>query len=158
MLSVDNWKYFTIKNLFTCEKGSEKKTNQYQNGDVNLVSCFNGFNGIQKKINPYDKNNNIKIFKGNVITMSTHIEEGIFYQPKDFCAFDDVIVLNSIFLTENIGLFMVTILKTLNFCKRHSNFNLKEFLNSEIKLPSKDGNLDLDYMEDYIEKIKRGLR
>ena len=52
---------------------------------------------------------------------------------------------------------MVTILKTLNFCKRHSNFNLKEFLNSEIKLPSKDGNLDLDYMEEYIEKIKRGL-
>ncbi|MDR0666833.1 MAG: restriction endonuclease subunit S [Campylobacteraceae bacterium] len=148
-ISIENWKYFKLSDLFEINPGKFYYSDEYNNGSVHYVSATNTNNGISKCIDlaPDFNKNSITIGKIGCTT---------FYQNRGFCATSDVTILsNNNILNKYIGLFLSTIINKENYRWNYGRqIRLNNCKKMMIKLPSAiDGNPDWQFMEDYIKQL-----
>ncbi len=143
------WGEFRIGDLFKQDRGKESAPNRVIDGNFNMINEISSNNGITKKA--FSKN----IIKGNSITISVNYAQNVFFQKDDFCASVNIIVLKSDWLSYNIGLFIVSLLKHNNLKYDYANKISKDRLNDDkIHLPTKNDKIDFEFMESFISDLE----
>ncbi|SDP73268.1 restriction endonuclease subunit S [Clostridium gasigenes] len=154
ILNTDKWNNFKINELFkiTTGKGPLIRKAKSDIGTTPLVSSTQFKNGIVAYTNcDYTHD-------GNVLTLAKNGSVGeIFYQPIDFVATSDVLVLEPKFTLDiYIAMFLIPIIKQekhrYNYGRKWNKEPLEQSL---IKLPiTIDNKPDWNYMRDYIKTLK----
>ena len=167
-LTINDWQYFRVGKLFKLDRGKEAAPKQNPVGDCNLINETGINNGFTRCVEP------TKVFKGNAITVSINYGENVFYQPFDFCASVNIVVLRNDTLNRESGLFIATVLSEVNskfgYGYKTSNDRIKAtliklptlknddgtFYKDETKKYSDEGYVpDFDYMERFIKSLKQ---
>lgn len=160
-LKTENWKYFTIGDLFEVYLGSPihghtiKKivTDKYDN-TISYVTRTAINNGVESFVENKPLIN-MKINLANCITVGA---EGFkaFYQPIDFINGNKINIIRHDKLNKYTSLFVSTLLnlemeKKFNFGRGATKERIRKL---KIKLPTdKKGTPDWQYMEDYIKSL-----
>ena len=159
-LDIENWKWFSLSDIFTLQKGQEKsaKTEDDFSGEFNLISAKQSNNGVNGKTNEGKKQ-----FKQNLITVSSNGEVGeAFYQESPFYATADVNVLSplkGVKLNKYSALFITTIIRCEKFKYAWGRkWGIERMKKSKIKLPTivkEDGSYvpDWNFMENYVKSL-----
>lgn len=151
-LNVENWTYFsyTASSLFEIKKGKRLTKEDFIQGKTPFIGAIDANNGYRDFIEQEP------IHKANTITINYNgsVAEA-FYQPKDFWASDDVNVLYPKFeLNPYVALFITTLIRLekfrFNYGRKWGLVRMKESL---IKLPTKGGKPDFEFMEQYIKAL-----
>jgi hypothetical protein len=150
-INISKWGYFSISKLFDIHKGREQIGNSVK-GTTPLISAIAINGGITSHI-LFGK----KIYPSNCITVAMNgvSTAEAFYQEREFYATPDVNVLIPKFhVNKYIGFFICIIIKQEKFRFSYGRkWSKEKMLLSEIKLPSKNGNPDFDFMEKYIKSL-----
>lgn len=139
-----NWHTFNLVDLFDIIPGIYHAKSEYSSGTTPYISASNTHNAISEYIDIEPE------FKGNCI-ITGKVGCTAFYQKYDFCATSDVnIFIPKFEITENIGLFIVTI---INFEENYRwgygrQCRIRNSKKISIKLPAKKGQLDNIIIED----------
>lgn len=150
-INVLEWKYYKLTELFDLKKGKRLTGSNFIPGDTPFVGAINSNNGWSNKIGQPP------IFKGNVITVN-YDGNGVgeaFYQPVPFWALDSVNVLYPKFhLNKYIGLFICVVIRKEKYRFSYGRkWNIGRMEQTIIKLPSKNGQPDFEFMENYIKSL-----
>jgi hypothetical protein len=150
LLSTNEWVSFPLSKLFKIKKGKRLTKEDFIPGDTPFIGAIDSNNGYRDFIgqNP--------IHTGNTITVNYNGSVGeSFYQPMPFWASDDVNVLYPIFeMNKYIAFFIMTLIKQEKFRFNYGRkWEMAKMRLHEIKLPSKNGEPDFDYMERYIKSL-----
>lgn len=156
-LNTERWQEFKIGDLFSYERGKESAPNQNINGDTWIISEVSTNNGYVRKVKP------TKVFDGHCITVSVNFAQTVYYQPKEFCASVNIMILRP--LSEKIRqrqlLFIASVLSKLHKKFSYTDKISKDILlNEKISLPAKLYNNspkyhpDWEFMEEYIKYIE----
>lgn len=150
MLDTSRWGEFKISDLFTLERGKEASPKRVEDGSIPMVNEINTNNGIAKM------GDSLNIIKGNSITISVNYAQNVFYQPHDFIASVNILVIRNDHLNEHNGKFIATELSKLHQKYDYISKISRDRLNNEIiKLPvTPSGTPDWDYMESYMKQIE----
>ena len=152
MIKIDtsNWKKFKIGELFECNIAKSLDFGKLEKGDTIFIGRTSMNNGVQGKVDA------LPCEKGNCITVSMVGDSRAFYQPKEFAASQNILVLRNKRLNEKNGLFFVTLINSLLAKYNYSNtVKKKEFINETILLPVVSENTpDFDYMEEYMKDLE----
>lgn len=150
-LNVSSWKEFSLGELFKIEKGKRLTKADMIDGTDNYLGAIDNNNGVRQKITAD------RLWESNCITVNYNGSVGeAFYQSKPFWASDDVNILypNGWELNKYIGLFIATVIKTERPKYNYGRKWKKEVMQkSVIRLPSKNGEPDWAYMENYIKSL-----
>lgn len=139
-----------------------KKTNDKElivGDDIPRVTTSTLNNAYEDFYSLYKKNGTrVKINKGNVVTIETATVGATFYQPSNFIANQHVmtIKLKDRDMNQYIGLFLAGCITNAIQKKYYYGYKFSKFriLRERILLPIKaDGNIDYEYMEQYIKNI-----
>lgn len=141
LFEVNNLAYFDIKDV---AEGNGKP----------LVSTRTTQNGYQFFSSEEEK----KIHKGNVITLSAHSAQ-FFYQPIDFISVSHMYSIAHEKMNRKIGMYLVSAFSKLT--SKQFNFSQKltgkRFSDMSVSLPvTSDGEPDWVFMEEYISFIEGG--
>lgn len=150
MIDTSKWNSFKIGDLFLIKKGKRLTKEDQVSGKTPYIGAVDSNNGLTNYIEQSP------IHEGNTISLSYNGSVGeAFYQAHPFWATDDVNVLYPKFnLTRNIALFICPILRLEKYRFAYGRkWTLEKMNESIIRLPTKNGNPDWQFMEDYIEKI-----
>lgn len=150
MIDTSKWNSFKIGDLFLIKKGKRLTKEDQVSGKTPYIGAVDSNNGLTNYIEQSP------IHEGNTISLSYNGSVGeAFYQEHPFWATDDVNVLYPKFnLTRNIALFICPILRLEKYRFAYGRkWTLEKMNESIIRLPTKNGNPDWQFMEDYIEKI-----
>lgn len=144
------YKEFKISEIFTQERGKESSPSRVLDGHVPMIAEIDSNNGFTKFAKP------TKIFKGNAITISVNFAQNVFYQPVDFCASVNILIIRNDFLNEKNAQYICSVLRKNNAKYDYQNKISKERLNDTVVLlPSSDGiNPDYNYMDTIIRKLE----
>jgi len=151
-LNTSNWQFFDLCKLFEISASSDALIDDYTlGGRTPYISSSAMNNGMLEcvKEEPTNSANTITANRGGSVGY-------FFYQPVDYLATPvDVRILTPKFvLNKYIGLFITTILKLekfkFNFSRKMGTNRLKKL---KIKLPSKNGFPDFEFMESYIKSL-----
>ena len=150
-LNLPAWREYTLGQLFNIKKGKRLTKADMIEGHDNYLGAIDNNNGVRQKISAD------KLWEPNCITVNYNGSVGeAFYQSEPFWASDDVNVLypNGWQMNKYIGLFIATIIKAerpkYNYGRKWTKDIMKR---SVIKLPSKEGSPDFDFMERYIKSL-----
>lgn len=150
-LSVSTWKEYELGELFTINKGKRLTKADMIAGTDNFLGAIDNNNGVRQKITAD------KLWGANCITVNYNGSVGeAFYQSEPFWASDDVNVLypKGWELNKYLGLYIATIIKLerpkYNYGRKWTKDIMKK---SVIKLPTKNGKPDFEYMENYIRSL-----
>lgn len=120
-------------------------------GNDNYLGAIDSNNGVRQKIKAD------YLWSANCITVNYNGSIGeAFYQSEPFWASDDVNVLypKGWELNKHIGLFIATVIKAerpkYNYGRKWTKSIMEK---SIIKLPTKNGKPDFEYMEKYIKSL-----
>jgi type I restriction-modification system DNA methylase subunit len=155
-VDTDEWTIFKLPEIFALVRGqwNKQKISQFS-GNTPLVTSTSRDNGID--CFTADKPTVIRV---PCLTVANNGSVGeTFVQDKPFNATADVTVLiPHQKLSENVLLFISTIIK-MEKHKFHYGFkwNLGRMKESSIKLPTKNGKLDTDFMEEFIKHLRQPL-
>ncbi len=146
-------KNFFIKDVFeeiSIAKSFDK--NQLnQNGQYPFVGRSSSNNGLQcySDVSPED------LTKGNCITISMVGTFKAFWQPKDFIASQNILVLRNKYINFYSALYLCTVLNVLLEQKYTYNRPIQKnkFINEIINLPAKNNKPDIEFMHNYIKSI-----
>jgi len=150
-LDTSKWKSFEITSLFTI-KGSKTTPLldlvEYGKGKFPFVTTQATNNGIEGFYDFYSED-------GNILTADSAVLGYCSYQALPFSASDHVEKLVPKFkMNKYIAMFLVTIFNIeqyrYNYGRKCSQTRMKEI---SVKLPSKNGKPDFEYMEDYIKSL-----
>ena len=150
-LNTSKWKYFRLTKLFDI-KGSKTtpllELEEYGPGKYPYVTTQATNNGVEGFYNYYTE-------KGNVLTIDSAVIGYTAYQPLPFSASDHVEKLIPKFkMNKYIAMFLVTILNLeqyrYNYGRKSSQSRIKRI---KIKLPTKNGEPDFEFMEEYIKTL-----
>lgn len=150
-LNIDKWELFELNKLFTIT-GSKTtpllELEEYGKGKFPYVTTQATNNGVEGFYDFYTED-------GNVLTVDSAVLGYCSYQPFDFSASDHVEKLIPNFeMNKYVAMFLVTIMNLekyrYNYGRKCSQTRMKQI---SIKLPSKDGNPDFDYMENFIKSL-----
>ena len=149
-IDISNWKKFKIGELFECNIAKSLDFGKLEKGDTIFIGRTSMNNGVQGKVDA------LPCEKGNCITVSMVGDSRAFYQPKEFAASQNILVLRNKILNEKNGLFFVTLINSLLAKYNYSNtVKKKEFINESILLPiTPEGTPDFDYKENYMKNIE----
>ena len=145
------WCEYQIGKLFEIQKGKRLTKEDMEEGFDNYLGAIDNNNGIRQKINAE------YLWKPNCISVNYNGSVGeAFYQSEPFWASDDVNILypKGWELNKYIGLFIATVIKAerpkYNYGRKWKKEVMKK---SVIKLPTKNGEPDWQYMENYIKSL-----
>ena len=145
------WCEYPLGKLFEIQKGKRLTKEDMEEGKDNYLGAIDDNNGIRQKINAE------YLWKPNCISVNYNGSVGeAFYQSEPFWASDDVNVLypNGWELNKYIGLFIATVIKAerpkYNYGRKWKKEIMKKTI---IKLPTKNGEPDWTYMENYIKSL-----
>ncbi|OEE71551.1 S-CspCI protein [Vibrio sp. 10N.286.49.B3] len=148
------WETYTLGQLFELKKGKRLTKANMTKGDTPFIGSTDSNNGLTNTVGQES------IHKGNVIAVNYNGSVGeAFYQPIDFWASDDVNVLyprDEYFAKFNqfIALFIIPIIRQNKFKFSYGRkWHMDRMKETKISLPTKNGKLDLDYMEKYISSL-----
>lgn len=151
-LNTSTWQFFDLCDLFKISSSSDSLINDYTlGGRTPYISSSEMNNGMLEcvKEDPTNSANTITANRGGSVGY-------FFYQPVDYLATPvDVRILTPKFnLNKYIGLFIVTVLRLekfkFNFSRKMGTNRLKQL---KIKLPTKNGKPDFEFMENYIKSL-----
>ncbi|KKW40067.1 MAG: hypothetical protein UY89_C0006G0003 [Parcubacteria group bacterium GW2011_GWA1_54_9] len=150
-LSVDQWQYFDLKDLFKITGSKTTSIIDLQEvgfGKYPFVTTQATNNGVEGFYDLYTES-------GNVLTVDSAVLGYCSYQPENFSASDHVEKLIPNFnMNRYIALFLVTIFNQeqyrYNYGRKASQERIR---NRGIKLPSKNHQPDWQFMEDYIKSL-----
>ena len=152
-LDEKQWKEFFIIDLFpSIQRGKRLTKSKQIQGNIPYVSSTSLNNGVDNYI---CNNKNVRKF-ANCLTIANSGSVGAsFYQPFEFIASDHVTHLKNENMNEYVYLFISTMLNRLaekyNF---NREINDKRIFREKIILPvDNKGNLDYEYMEQYIKNV-----
>lgn len=152
------WGKYKLGDLFTF-KGIKQARSQKE-----IPTDKNGVHYIIQSMgnNMYDRNvnrqwlidNNEAPVDGNAIVLGVTLP-AVSYQPDEFGA-SQVITARADFLNERIGLFFVLILKKLcfNLFSYDKKPGIGIYKDLIVELPTKNGEIDFDFMESFIEELE----
>ncbi len=152
VLNINNWNDFLLErdlfNITGSKTTSVIELEEYGYGKYPYITTQATNNGVGGF---YD----FCTEKGNVLTMDSAVLGYCSYQPFDFSASDHVEKLIPKFkMNKYIAMFLVTVLNLeqyrYNYGRKASQTRLKEI---KIKLPSKGGKPDFEFMENYIKSL-----
>jgi hypothetical protein len=150
-LEIDKWREFELNELFKIQ-GSKTtpllELEEYGQGKHPYVTTQATNNGIDGFFDFYSED-------GNVLTADSAVLGYCSYQALPFSASDHVEKLIPKFkMNKYIAMFLTTILNLeqyrYNYGRKCSQDRMKKI---SIKLPSKNGNPDFAYMENYIKSL-----
>jgi hypothetical protein len=147
------WEEFRIGSLFDCD--TAKQILKTKEGDFPQVnrSAFN--NGITKSVKKIDN----KINAPNGITIGA---EGFraFYQDAPFMAGNKIYVLRHNKMNKNSGLFVCSILNSIEKRYSYNNARILEKIKNEVhKFPvDKNHQPDWKYMENYMKNLFKKIK
>ena len=153
-LEIDKWREFELSKLFKIEKGERLTTyDRIQDKDnIPLIVASSENNGVVDFISQLSFISDKKVFEQKI---TIDMFWNVFYHDYKYFSDDNVHTLIPQFKTNKyISLFIVSILKKLNYkysFGRQARINRIE--KEKIKLPSKNGNPDFEYMENYIKSL-----
>lgn len=150
-LNIEQWKEFNLTDLFniTGSKTTAKKDlEDIGDGIYPNVTTQATNNGVNNFYDVYTEN-------GNILTIDSAVLGYCSYQPFKFSASDHVEKLIPKFdMNKYIAMFFVTVLNLeqyrYNYGRKASQTRMKQI---SIKLPSKDGKPDFEFMENYIKSL-----
>ena len=150
-LDTRDWVYFKLNDLF--EITGSKTTpllelEDYGEGNYPYVTTQATNNGVQGKYSYFTE-------EGNIIACDSAVVGFCAYQPMSFSASDHVEKLIPKFeMNKYSAIFLVTILNLEQFRYSYGRKRSQERMKKEmIKLPSKAGKPDWDYIESYIKVL-----
>lgn len=150
-LNTQNWKLFSLNVIFKIT-GSKTtpllELEEYGQGKYPYVTTQATNNGVEGFYNFYTED-------GNVLTIDSAVFGYCSFQPLPFSASDHVEKLIPKFeMNKYIALFLATILNLeqyrYNYGRKCSQTRMNEI---DIKLPSKNGGPDFEFMENYIKSL-----
>jgi len=150
-LKIENWKSFRLKELFDIT-GSKTtpllELEEYGKGKYPYVTTQATNNGVEGFYDYYTE-------EGNMLTVDSAVLGYCSYQPLAFSASDHVEKLIPKFsMNKYVALFISTIINAeqyrYNYGRKCSQERMKK---SHIKLPSKNGEPDFEFMESYIKSL-----
>lgn len=150
-LEIEKWKEFELNELFKIQ-GSKTtpllELEEYGNGKYPYVTTQATNNGVEGFFDFYSED-------GNVLTADSAVLGYCSYQALSFSASDHVEKLIPKFkMNKYIAMFLTTILNLeqyrYNYGRKCSQDRMKKI---NIKLPSKNGDPDFEYMENYIKSL-----
>lgn len=157
-LLVQNWNEFKFSDIFDCSIAKSVDFGNTEEGTILFVGREGDNNGFQGYVNV----DNSKITKGNCITLSmVGSYKHAFYQPKDFVASQNILIIRNEKLNQKNGLFLCTLINMdmLNKYSYGRSIQKNHMCNYWIKLPvDNNGNPDWEYMENYIKSLPYGDR
>lgn len=145
------WQYFPLPQLFKI-KGTKTtpvlELEEYGVGEYPYVTTQATNNGVEGFYNYYTE-------EGNVLTVDSAVLGYCSYQPLKFSASDHVEKLIPKFkMNKYVALFLTTV---INLEQYRYNYGIKcsqtRMRNASIKLPSKNGEPDFEFMENYIKSL-----
>ena len=148
-IDISQWKEFKVGKLFDFYRGKEAAPKRVPEGNIPMINETQENNGVAKQADSEH------IFPGNSITVSVNYASTVFYQPKDFCASVNIIILHNDHLNDARGKFIATMLSKYNQRFSYTNKISQQKL-KEIKLPlpvNSNGDPDWQYMDTYIAKL-----
>ena len=173
-LRIENWKWFSYKQIFDIRKGFyNKKPENHSGTNIPFIGAIDNNNGvseyydiidIEEASKTGDENNaplSEKIFEGNCITVSNNGSVGYaFYQSKPFTCTHDV---NPLYLLPKwnqelnpyIAMFLCSLIEKERYRWTYGRkWRPKRMPSSRIKLPvTPEGTPDWQFMEDYIKSL-----
>lgn len=154
-LDIDKWKKFEIIDLFKIQ-GSKTisllELAEYGKGKYPYITAKTTNNGVEGFYNFYLEKGEILVFEGAFLGYCT-------YQAFSFTGSSDIKKLTPKFkMNKYIAMFLVIILNLEQYRYNYSRkCNLGRMKKTSIKLPSKNGNPDFRYMENYIKSLSYSL-
>lgn len=148
-IDISQWKEFKVGKLFDFYRGKEAAPKRVPEGNIPMINETQENNGVAKQADSEH------VFPGNSITVSVNYASTVFYQPKDFCASVNIIILHNDYLNDARGKFIAAMLSKYNQRFSYTNKISQQKL-KEIKLPlpvDSNGNPDWQYMDTYIAKL-----
>ncbi|WP_052658103.1 N-6 DNA methylase [Shewanella algae] len=156
-VKTSDWKEFTYDELFEIKRGLRVVNRDLEPGETPLIRCVKDNNGVVDYVNLQP------LFEGNKISVNYNGSVGeAFYQPEPFFPTDDVLVLSPReemfeYFNEKIGLYLCTVIKLERFRFHYSRkWNMERMRKTVMKLPSKNGDLDLQKIEDLMSGFRFG--
>lgn len=156
VIDISCWSEYSLEQLFSIEKGKRLTKADMEAGNDNFLGAIDNNNGVRQKIKAEH------LCPANCITVNYNGSVGeAFYQSKPFWASDDVNILypRGWMLNKYIGLFIATVIKAerpkYNYGRKWTKAIMEK---SVIRLPTKDGKPDFEYMENYIKSLPYGDR
>ncbi len=153
MLSVTDWKSYTMDSLFRFVKGKRLTKKDMVPGTINFLGAISENNGVREKIETDDW------WEPNCITVNYNGSVGeAFYQAKRFWASDDVNILYAKDfweMNQYIAMFLITVIKANRYRFGYGRkWTVEKMKETVLKLPSQqDGTPDFVYMEKYIKSL-----
>ncbi|TAE68071.1 MAG: methyltransferase [Bacteroidetes bacterium] len=151
-IQTDKWEKFKLDGSLFTITGSKTtpllELEIYGKGEFPYVTTQATNNGVEGFYDFYTED-------GNVLTVDSAVLGYCSYQPFDFSASDHVEKLIPNFeMNKYVAMFLVTIMNLekyrYNYGRKCSQTRMKQI---SIKLPSKNGQPDFDYMENYIKSL-----
>ncbi len=151
ILNFSSWKDFILSNLFTIGGSAttpEIDLEEYGRGNYPYVTTQATNNGVEGFYNFYTED-------GGVLTVDSAVLGYCSYQPYNFSASDHVEKLIPKFtMNKYVAMFLVTIINQeqyrYNYGRKCSQDRMEK---GSIKLPSKDGSPNWEFMENYIKSL-----
>lgn len=151
MIDLTKWEDKYLSELFEIKKGKRLTKSDQTDGETVFIGATASNNGVTGRIGQD------AIHDGNTISLTYNGSVGeAFYQPEPFWASDDVNVLypKRFEMNEKIGLFFCTILRHEKQMWSYARkWNLDQMNATIIKVPFKDGKIDLDYIEAFVDSL-----
>ena len=149
---ADNWKTYTLSDLFDIRKGLRLTKANMLPGNIPYIGASDTANGTTARIGQ------TPIHKGGTISVSYNgsVAEA-FYQPESYWATDDVNVLypKGFKLSPETALFICTLIRLEKYRFNYGRkWHLERMQDSAIKLPvTADGTPDWAFMTRYIQSL-----
>ena len=148
-IDISQWKEFKVGKLFDFYRGKEAAPKRVPDGNIPMINETQENNGVAKQADSEH------VFLGKSITVSVNYASTVFYQPKDFCASVNIIILHNDHLNDTRGKFIAAMLSKYNQRFSYTNKISQQKL-KEIKLPlpvDSNGDPDWQYMDTYIANL-----
>ena len=153
-LVQQDWATFLVSDLFDIQKGERLTVYDRikEEENIPLIVASSENNGVVDYIS-FDEYQNIKTCHENKITIDMFFN--VFYHPYKYFSDDNVHTLIPKFVANKYNsLFLVAILKKLQYKYSFGRqARLSRIGNEKIKLPSNNGEPDIEFMENYIKSL-----
>lgn len=174
-LDFSNWKEFSFDEIFDIKKGFyNKKPEHFEEGHIRFLGAVNKNNGITEyysldeiKNTPKSANSKSnaplykKLFPPHALCVTNNGSVGFaYYQDEEFTCSHDV---NPLYIKDGefnkfTALFVATVIEQDRYRWAYGRkWRPSRMVKSKLKLPSKNGKPDWDFMENYIKSLNYNL-